>query len=72
MSHGQVNVELPIPGDIKYSDEINALLQNTLLLEWNAYGAHYYHNGKWWTRCSAQVWNEVRKSCSRRDYRSYG
>ncbi|KAJ8588457.1 PLP-dependent transferase [Rhizopogon salebrosus TDB-379] len=54
-----VNVELPIPGDIKYSDEINALLQNTLLLEWNAYGAHYYHNGKWWTRCSAQVWNEI-------------
>ncbi|KAG1729659.1 pyridoxal phosphate-dependent transferase [Suillus paluster] len=30
---GQVNVELPIPGEIKYSDEINALLQNTLLIE---------------------------------------
>ncbi|KAG2107569.1 pyridoxal phosphate-dependent transferase [Suillus cothurnatus] len=54
-----VNVELPIPGDIKYSDEVNSLLMNTLLVEWNAYAAHYYHNGKWWTRCSAQVWNEI-------------
>ncbi|KAG2104697.1 pyridoxal phosphate-dependent transferase [Suillus discolor] len=54
-----VNVELPIPGDIKYSDEVNSLLLNTLLLEWNTYAAHYYHNGKWWTRCSAQVWNEI-------------
>jgi hypothetical protein len=59
----QVNVELPIPGNIKYSDEINSLLLNTLLVEWNTYAAHYYHNGKWWTRCSAQVWNEVR-TCS--------
>lgn len=54
-----VNVELPIPGDIKYSDEVNSLLLNTLLVEWNTYAAHYYHNGKWWTRCSAQVWNEI-------------
>ncbi|KAH7915673.1 pyridoxal phosphate-dependent transferase [Hygrophoropsis aurantiaca] len=54
-----VNVELPIPGDIEYSAEINALLQHTLLLEWNAYAAHFHHNGKWWARCSAQIWNEI-------------
>ncbi|KIJ57818.1 hypothetical protein HYDPIDRAFT_34765 [Hydnomerulius pinastri MD-312] len=54
-----VNVELPIPGDIEYSDEVNLLLQHTMLLEWNAYAAHYRHNGKWWTRCSVQVWNEI-------------
>ncbi|KAH7925494.1 PLP-dependent transferase [Leucogyrophana mollusca] len=54
-----VNVELPIPGEIEYTDEINILLQHTLLLEWNAYAAHFRHNGKWWTRCSAQIWNEV-------------
>ncbi|KAG2131801.1 pyridoxal phosphate-dependent transferase [Suillus clintonianus] len=54
-----VNVELPIPGDIKYSNEINNLLKNTLLIEWNAYAVHYHHNGKWWTRCSVQVWNEI-------------
>ncbi|KAG2065749.1 PLP-dependent transferase [Suillus decipiens] len=54
-----VNVELPIPSDIKYSNEINDLLRNTLLIEWNVYAVHYYHNGKWWTRCSVQIWNEI-------------
>jgi hypothetical protein len=29
---GQVNVELPIPSDINYSNEINNLLKNTLLV----------------------------------------
>jgi hypothetical protein len=55
MFPGQVNVELPIPGNIECSDEVNSLLHNTLLVEWNAYAARYCHNGKWWTRCSAQV-----------------
>ncbi|KAF9223652.1 PLP-dependent transferase [Gyrodon lividus] len=54
-----VNVELPIPGEIEYSDEIHNILQRTLLLEWNTYAAHYRHNGKWWTRCSTQIWNEI-------------
>lgn len=54
-----VNVELPIPGDIKFSNEINKLLINTLLVEWNVYAVPYYHNGKWWTRCSVQIWNEI-------------
>jgi hypothetical protein len=47
MFYGQVNVELPIPGDINYFDEVNDLLRKILLLEWNAYAVHYYHNGKW-------------------------
>ncbi|KAG1720564.1 pyridoxal phosphate-dependent transferase [Suillus occidentalis] len=62
-----VNLELPIPGDIKYLNEINDLLKNTLLFEWNVYTVHYYHNRKWWTRCSMQIWNEVRKICSSGD-----
>ncbi|KAH7884325.1 pyridoxal phosphate-dependent transferase [Phlebopus sp. FC_14] len=54
-----VNVELPIPGDIEYSSEANQILLDTLLLEWNTYAAHFKHNGKWWTRCSVQVWNQI-------------
>lgn len=61
---GQVNVELPIPGDIKFSVEVNNLLRDTLLVDWNVYAVHYYHNGRWWTRCSVQIWNEVRRICS--------
>ena len=30
------------------------------ILAKNAYSAPYFHNKCWWTRCSAQVWNEVR------------
>ncbi|KAG2340189.1 PLP-dependent transferase [Suillus weaverae] len=29
------------------------------MVNWNVYAAHYYHNKKWWTRCSAQIWNEI-------------
>ncbi len=39
--------------------KIDQMLKKKLLYEWNTYVAHYYHNGAWWCRCSAQVWNEV-------------
>ena len=39
---------------------INAFLQQKLLREWKTYAAHFFHNGAWWCRCSAQVFNEVR------------
>ncbi|KAF9243517.1 pyridoxal phosphate-dependent transferase [Melanogaster broomeanus] len=54
-----VNVELPILGGIESSDEILRILQETLLLEWNCFASPFRHNGKWWTRCSVQVWNEI-------------
>ncbi|KAF9243518.1 pyridoxal phosphate-dependent transferase [Melanogaster broomeanus] len=54
-----VNVGLPIPGEIESSDEILRILQETLLLEWNCFVSPFRHNGKWWTRCCAQVWNEI-------------
>ena len=40
--------------------EIDAFLRQKLLGEWKTYAAHYFHAGAWWTRCSAQVFNEVR------------
>ncbi|RPD73399.1 PLP-dependent transferase [Lentinus tigrinus ALCF2SS1-7] len=61
------NVQLPLPiekqpGQV-YSPEliaeINALFTRQLLLEWNTYTTHYFHNGAWWCRCSAQVYNEL-------------
>ncbi|KAH9479109.1 Hercynylcysteine sulfoxide lyase [Psilocybe cubensis] len=56
-----VNVELPLPGDVSEAvgTKMHASLQHKMLLEQNAYSAHFYHNGRWWTRCSAQVWNEL-------------
>ncbi|KAJ3557662.1 hypothetical protein NM688_g1347 [Phlebia brevispora] len=55
-----VNVELPLK-DVPL-DKINFVqdtLQDRLLKEYNAYAAHFYHNGRFWARCSAQIWNEV-------------
>ncbi|KIJ57817.1 hypothetical protein HYDPIDRAFT_184262 [Hydnomerulius pinastri MD-312] len=54
-----VNVELPIPGKIRQTLELKAFFQRTILLKWNTYAAPFHHNGKWWARCSAQIWNEI-------------
>ncbi|KAF8815672.1 PLP-dependent transferase [Phlegmacium glaucopus] len=54
-----VNVELPIPGNTNKNLEIHAKFMNKMLRERKAYSAHFYHDGAWWTRCSAQVWNEL-------------
>jgi len=52
-------VELPIPDTVPYSKEVRQFILKEVL-EQNAFALCYYYNGKWWTRCSAQVWNEVR------------
>ncbi|EKM81466.1 hypothetical protein AGABI1DRAFT_105046 [Agaricus bisporus var. burnettii JB137-S8] len=54
-----VNVELPLPGRILWSSQVKTMLDEKMLNQRNAYSAHFYHNGKWWTRCSAQIYNEV-------------
>ncbi|KAI9570595.1 pyridoxal phosphate-dependent transferase [Boletus coccyginus] len=54
-----VNVELPLPGEIKSSDEVNQIFLDTLLLQWQVGVAPLKHNGKWWVRCCAQIWNEI-------------
>lgn len=55
-----VNVELPlydVPADkIDFAQDT---FRDKLLLEHKVYAAHFYHNGKFWTRLSAQIYNEV-------------
>ena len=52
-------MELPIPGKTDKNSEIHEKLVKKMILERKAYTAPFYHNDAWWTRCSAQVWNEV-------------
>ncbi|KAH6880982.1 pyridoxal phosphate-dependent transferase [Coprinopsis sp. MPI-PUGE-AT-0042] len=54
-----VNVELPIPADTKVPHDGGAIVNKLMLEKYNAYSAIYFHNGKWWTRCSAQVFNDI-------------
>ncbi|KAF5359617.1 hypothetical protein D9756_003265 [Leucocoprinus leucothites] len=54
-----VNIELPFLANIPGSSKVDSLLMKKMLYERNAYSAHFYHNGRWWTRCSAQVYNEI-------------
>ncbi|KAJ1307787.1 hypothetical protein OPQ81_001873 [Rhizoctonia solani] len=57
-----VNVQLPldIPTGISPEElrKIFVLINNRLLDEHNVYAAIYIHDNHWWTRCSAQIWNE--------------
>ncbi|RPD59986.1 PLP-dependent transferase [Lentinus tigrinus ALCF2SS1-7] len=61
------NVQLPLPVEKKRGEvytteqlyQINNFLKEKLLKEWKTYAAHYWHNGAWWCRCSAQVFNEL-------------
>ncbi|RDX57398.1 PLP-dependent transferase [Lentinus brumalis] len=61
------NVYLPLPvekapGEI-YSPEVLAnismFMMNKLLFEYNTYAGHFFHNGAWMCRCSAQVFNDM-------------
>ncbi|THU90144.1 PLP-dependent transferase [Dendrothele bispora CBS 962.96] len=63
-----VNVALPLPSskkgpdtgiDIELLKKIDGLYKQKMILERNMFSPAYWHNGKWWTRCSAQVWVEV-------------
>ena len=56
-----VNVQLPLPGTDVFpmNKEVYDKIQDKLLKERNVYSAYFIHNGNWWTRCSAQVYNDV-------------
>lgn len=54
-------MELPlryIPVD-KINDVQN-IIRDRLLKDFNVYASHFPHNGRFYTHCSAQIWNEVR------------
>ncbi|KAL0945444.1 hypothetical protein HGRIS_000934 [Hohenbuehelia grisea] len=54
-----VDVELPLSTEIQPSWELVAVLQQKLIQEHKIYAGHHFHNGKWWTRCSTQVYNDL-------------
>ncbi|TFY63820.1 hypothetical protein EVJ58_g3016 [Rhodofomes roseus] len=54
-----VAVELPLPSDVLPSFEIMRFIQVRLLALHKVYASAFYHNHRWWTRASAQVYNEI-------------
>ncbi|KAG6901487.1 hypothetical protein C0995_011250 [Termitomyces sp. Mi166 len=54
-----VNVELQGLDGVGPSSTISRRSTEKLLREHNAYSVSFYHNGRWWTRCSVQIWNEL-------------
>ncbi|KAM6497476.1 Pyridoxal phosphate-dependent transferase [Amanita muscaria] len=61
LTMNMVNVQLPLPGTdvLPFTLELNLKIQNRLLRDFKVYSAHLPHNGVWWTRCSAQTYNEI-------------
>ncbi|KAG6916621.1 hypothetical protein DXG01_006117 [Tephrocybe rancida] len=51
-----VNVKLPYYGP---SSSVTSRWFQEKLIENNAFSVPFYHNGFWWTRVSAQIWNEL-------------
>jgi hercynylcysteine S-oxide lyase len=61
-----VNVRLPLPDNLtaEQNAQVAEALLERLLREFNCFAAYYLHDGRWWTRLSAQVWNDVRRLTS--------
>ncbi len=60
---------LPLPFETSESKQlyppeivskIAETFQNQFFNKWNTHPGIYFHGGGWWTRCSVQVWLEVR------------
>ena len=60
-ARGQVNVKLPLPATPNKAvrETIEEFFNKKLLLDWNTFAPTFYHDGGWWVRCCAQVFNEV-------------
>ncbi|KAJ7045044.1 PLP-dependent transferase [Mycena alexandri] len=59
MTLNMVNVHLPLPRNLEPKAAMEKLKQK-LILERNMFAYIYFSEETgWWTRCSAQVWNEV-------------
>ncbi|KAJ7594486.1 PLP-dependent transferase [Mycena floridula] len=53
-----VNVALPLSSDLPL-DRIDILFKTKMVVEQKCFAASFYHNERWWARCSAQIWNEI-------------
>ncbi|KAF8987258.1 pyridoxal phosphate-dependent transferase [Cyathus striatus] len=54
-----LNMKLPFPGSIPYPSEIVFAFCKGMLEGHKAFSPHFWCNGKWWTRVSVQVFNEI-------------
>ncbi|KAJ7622511.1 pyridoxal phosphate-dependent transferase [Roridomyces roridus] len=58
-----VNVQIPLPQGVQPSPSIDALFNQKMLAPTNrktkVSAGIFYHNGAWWARCSAQIWNDL-------------
>ncbi|KAK7037591.1 hypothetical protein VNI00_011083 [Paramarasmius palmivorus] len=54
-----VNIKLPLPGQILSSADTAREFDRQLFEVHGVYSAIYHHNGHWWTRVSAQIYNEI-------------
>ncbi|KAJ3979709.1 PLP-dependent transferase [Lentinula detonsa] len=56
----QVNVVLPFSKEFSatYDASVSTALRNKLLSQ-NMFAVTFYHRQLWWTRVSAQIWNEI-------------
>jgi hercynylcysteine S-oxide lyase len=60
---GQTNVALPLPILASFPAhkpaKMCAIMETKHMEEWDCFAVVFVHNGKWWTRCCAQIFNEV-------------
>jgi hypothetical protein len=54
-----VNVELTLSPSIPENANTFGILLRSLIEGWQVSASVFRHNGRWWARASAQVWNEV-------------
>jgi hypothetical protein len=53
------NVGLPLSPDTPNDAVTQEMFMRNLLEVWRVSAVIFRHNGRWWVRASAQVWNEV-------------
>ncbi|RXW17161.1 hypothetical protein EST38_g8697 [Candolleomyces aberdarensis] len=54
-----VNVELPLPLTLKRTEQLYEKLNSKLIEEHHTYSAWFSYNGKWWTRVSCEIFNDL-------------
>ncbi|KAJ7492082.1 PLP-dependent transferase [Mycena latifolia] len=61
MTLNMVNVHLPLPSDLQPRAAVAKKMKEKILLERNIFAPIFFiEETGWWTRCSAQIWNEIR------------
>ncbi|KZT06655.1 PLP-dependent transferase [Laetiporus sulphureus 93-53] len=59
LTANMINVEIPLASSIAPTSAVTLMFQDKLLNQHNVYASQFYYDGRWWTRASAQVYNEI-------------